>query len=53
MQWSVLDWNEAAVRAYSRPSIGAVRMGGWDLYRLYEADIARVASLGRESAGRA
>ncbi len=30
--WSVLDWNETALRFYE--SIGAVPMDGWTGYRL-------------------
>src|SRR6187431_858500 len=32
MEWSVLDWNEPAIRAYR--SIGAVPMDEWTIYRL-------------------
>jgi len=45
VQWTVLDWNEAAVTAYRRPAIAARRMAGWDIYRLGREDIARVAGL--------
>lgn len=32
LEWSVLDWNEPAIRFYE--SLGAVPMSGWTLYRL-------------------
>jgi GNAT superfamily N-acetyltransferase len=32
LEWSVLDWNEPAIRFYK--SLGAVPMNGWTLYRL-------------------
>jgi len=32
MEWSVLDWNQPAIRAYR--SIGAVPMDEWTIYRL-------------------
>jgi len=32
MEWSVLDWNQPAIRAYR--SIGAVPMEEWTMYRL-------------------
>jgi GNAT superfamily N-acetyltransferase len=32
MEWSVLDWNEPAIRAYR--SIGGVPMDEWTIYRL-------------------
>lgn len=32
LEWSVLDWNEPAIRFYE--SLGAVPMNGWTLYRL-------------------
>jgi GNAT superfamily N-acetyltransferase len=32
LEWSVLDWNESAIRFYE--SLGAVPMNGWTLYRL-------------------
>ena len=32
LEWSVLDWNEPAIRFYE--SLGAVPMDGWTLYRL-------------------
>lgn len=41
MEWSVLDWNEPAIRFYR--SLGAVPMDEWTVYRLTGADIARLA----------
>jgi GNAT superfamily N-acetyltransferase len=32
MEWSVLTWNETAIRFYRR--LGAVSMEGWQVYRL-------------------
>jgi len=32
LEWSVLDWNEPAIRFYE--SLGAVPMNGWTVYRL-------------------
>ena len=32
LEWSVLDWNEPAIRFYE--SLGAVPMNGWTLFRL-------------------
>lgn len=32
LEWSVLDWNESAIRVYER--LGAVPMRGWTVYRL-------------------
>jgi diamine N-acetyltransferase len=51
MQWTVLDWNEGAIRAYTAPAIGATHMAGWDIYRLYAPDIKRVAEVAHVEAG--
>ena len=32
LEWSVLDWNEPAIRFYN--SVGAAPVGGWTVYRL-------------------
>lgn len=42
MEWAVLDWNEPAIRFYTR--IGAQRMDDWTLYRLTGDALATVAS---------
>ena len=44
VQWSCLAWNEPAVRAYE-DKIRAVPLSEWRLYRLYRADIERVAAI--------
>jgi GNAT superfamily N-acetyltransferase len=41
MEWSVLDWNEPAIKFYR--SLGAVGMEDWTVQRLTEAEIARLA----------
>ena len=41
MEWSVLDWNEKAIRFYER--LGAKRLNQWLPYRLTEVDLARLA----------
>ena len=41
LQWTVLRWNEPAVKAYE--AMGATRLGEWDIYRLPRQDIRRVA----------
>ena len=41
LQWSVLTWNAPAVDLYDR--MRAHRLEDWRLYRLYEADLRRVA----------
>jgi GNAT superfamily N-acetyltransferase len=43
IDWSVLDWNESAVRFYR--SIGAVAMDEWTVYRLSGDALARMADL--------
>lgn len=43
LQWSVLAWNQMAVDAYD--AMGATRLEDWRLYRLYRADVERVAGL--------
>ena len=52
-EWSVLDWNELAIRSYRR--VGAVPMDDWKVYRLTGAALDRLADEGftpgsRESA---
>jgi GNAT superfamily N-acetyltransferase len=41
IEWSVLDWNETAIRFYR--SIGARPMDGWTVYRLTGDSITRLA----------
>ena len=42
VEWSVLDWNERALRFYE--SLGATAMSGWRLQRLAGAAIAKLAA---------
>jgi len=42
LEWSVLNWNEPAIRFYR--SLGAKPMDGWTVYRLTGDDIARLAA---------
>lgn len=42
-EWSVLDWNEPAIRFYE--SLGAAPQREWVRYRLADAAIGRVAGL--------
>ena len=44
LEWSVLDWNEPAIRFYE--SLGAVAMDEWTIYRLTSQDIRRLAEPG-------
>ena len=44
MEWSVLDWNENAIRFYR--SIGAVGMDDWTVQRLGAKQIAALAQEG-------
>jgi GNAT superfamily N-acetyltransferase len=43
MEWSVLDWNETAIRFYR--SLGAKPMSEWTMYRLTGADLSRLAGI--------
>lgn len=45
LEWSVLDWNESAIRVYE--SLGAVPMHGWTVYRLSGERLRRSAKRGR------
>ena len=45
IDWSVLDWNESAIRFYE--SLGAVPMDGWTGYRLSGEALADLGSAGR------
>jgi hypothetical protein len=42
MEWSVLNWNEPAIRFYR--SLGAKPMDEWSVFRLTDNDIARLAA---------
>lgn len=41
-EWSVLDWNEPAIRFYR--SLGAVPMNGWTVQRVSGAALVRLAT---------
>ncbi|MBI4264946.1 MAG: GNAT family N-acetyltransferase [Acidobacteria bacterium] len=41
MEWSVLDWNESAIRFYR--ALGAEPLEGWTVYRLTGAALERAA----------
>ncbi len=41
MEWSVLDWNEPAIRLYR--ALGARPMDGWTVFRLTEPEIEALA----------
>ena len=41
LEWSVLDWNEDAIRFYRR--LGAVPMDDWTVYRVTGEALARLA----------
>ena len=43
-EWSVLDWNEPAIKFYE--SLGAKAQGEWIRYRLDEEQISRLAGSG-------
>ena len=43
LEWSVLDWNEPAIRFYR--SLGAVQMDDWTVYRLAGDALERLADL--------
>jgi GNAT superfamily N-acetyltransferase len=42
-EWTVLDWNQSAIRFYER--LGATMLDDWRICRLDEAQIARVARI--------
>jgi GNAT superfamily N-acetyltransferase len=44
LEWSVLDWNEPAIRFYR--SIGAKKNEGWSMYRLTDGELATFAAEG-------
>ncbi len=43
MEWSVLDWNEPAIRFYK--SLGAKPMDEWTVFRLTEPEIKELAGV--------
>lgn len=43
VEWSVLDWNESALRFYR--ALGATPVEGWTVHRLTGAALERVATL--------
>ncbi len=47
LEWSVLDWNELAIKSYRRA--GAVPMDGWTVYRLTGDTLVSLASKYDES----
>ncbi|HEX8904015.1 MAG TPA: GNAT family N-acetyltransferase [Longimicrobiaceae bacterium] len=49
LDWSVLDWNEDAIRFYR--SLGAVPKDDWTVYRLAGDALARLAKSADESRG--
>ena len=44
LEWSVLNWNEPAIRFYE--SLGGVAMDGWTLYRVTGDTLRRLAGPG-------
>jgi GNAT superfamily N-acetyltransferase len=46
LEWSVLDWNEPAIRFYE--SLGAIPMNGWTLYRLAGNTLDKLLTLRTE-----
>lgn len=42
LEWSVLDWNEPAIRFYE--SLGAAPMNGWTVYRLTGPTLDRLGT---------
>ena len=43
LEWSVLDWNEAAVNFYKK--LGAVAMSEWTVFRLAGGNLDRLSSV--------
>lgn len=43
LEWSVLNWNEPAIRFYN--ALGAVPMDGWTVYRLTGDALRKVAQI--------
>ncbi len=50
MEWSVLDWNELALRVYR--SVGAKPMDEWTVQRLEGDDLRALAAQAAGSASR-
>jgi GNAT superfamily N-acetyltransferase len=46
-EWSVLKWNEGAIRFYA--SLGAVAMEGWQVYRMTGTALRQLASEAKNS----
>ena len=44
LEWSVLDWNEPAIRLYR--GIGAVPMDDWTMYRVTGEELEKLAADG-------
>jgi RimJ/RimL family protein N-acetyltransferase len=42
LEWSVLDWNEPAIRLYR--GIGAISMDDWTVYRVAGEDLDELAA---------
>jgi GNAT superfamily N-acetyltransferase len=49
LEWSVLDWNEPALRFYRR--LGAVAMDGWTVHRLTGESLAALGGTFEEAGG--
>jgi GNAT superfamily N-acetyltransferase len=49
LEWSVLNWNEPAIRFYE--SLGARKLDEWSIFRMTGAAIERLASPGTGAAG--
>jgi GNAT superfamily N-acetyltransferase len=43
LEWSVLDWNEPAIRFYEK--LGAVPMSEWTVFRVAGESLAKLADL--------
>ena len=43
VEWSVLNWNTPSIEFYK--SLGAVQMDEWSVYRLMDAELAKVAGM--------
>jgi len=54
LQWTVLSWNDVAISLYQSSAVAATPMAEWRIFRLYRADMHRVAALlvgGAEAGG--
>jgi GNAT superfamily N-acetyltransferase len=43
LEWSVLDWNEPAIRFYKK--LGAIPMSGWTVFRVTGESLDKLAEL--------